>query len=72
MVRPRVIIHNHFARDASRVEIEFAKKPGRHQIPSEADAHVEAVAKRLKLWDGKSTEFPSFTLYRDGKEFGGG
>jgi hypothetical protein len=52
-------------------EVEFDDKPGKHKITSEADQYVEAVAKRLRLWDGKG-EFPGFTLYRDGKEIGGG
>lgn len=58
--------------DGKGWEVEFDKKPGRHSIPSEADQHVEAVAKRLGLWKGGNDEFPGFTIYRDGEEMGGG
>lgn len=53
--------------------VEFDKKGGKIKIPSEADRYVEAEAKKLGLWDGKSYDFPSFTIYNDkGEEIGGG
>jgi hypothetical protein len=53
-------------------EIKFDEVPGRHKIANESDREVEAVAKRLKIWDPRAQTFPHFTIYRDGEEIGGG
>lgn len=60
------------AMDAKKVEVEFDGHSGKVQIPSFTDSAIEAAAKHLKLWDGKSDRFPSFTVYEDGQEVGGG
>jgi hypothetical protein len=59
------------AADATIYEVEF-DRGGRIKIPNDSDSAVEAVAKRLGLWKGDPQRFPSFTLYRDGQEIGGG
>jgi hypothetical protein len=55
----------------AKYEIEFDAKPGKHRIAGLEDAHIERVAKRLKLWDGHGP-FPDFKFYLDGEEAGGG
>lgn len=60
--------------DKHKWEIEFGAKPGiRVPIDSDSDKLIEAVAIGLGLWKGNDEDdFPSFTLYRDGDEIGGG
>jgi hypothetical protein len=53
-------------------QVEFDENGGKIDIPSEADKYIEAEAKRLGLWDGTSKDFPTFTIYKDGEEAGGG
>lgn len=58
--------------------IQFDGVPGAYKIKSEADAHVNAklaqIEKTLgtKLERDRRTDFPSFTIYKDGEEWGGG
>lgn len=53
-------------------EIEFDGKSGKYKIRNSSDEAVEEVARRLGLWRGDKSNFPSFTLFKNGQEIGGG
>ena len=60
------------AAPSSGFYVEFAKRPGQFfKVANEDDKHVDAACKKAGLYK-KGAEYPGFTIYKDGEEWGGG